>query len=145
MDVKQRLKSQLNKKFKLGTTKFEIVNFELKEDGHSTVILNSGFVDFKTEKDLSHWLDELQEADSSDIEKWSPKEAQIVKSNPGYAFKIGSNVLSEMKDVAMDSIKKLQAENGADYIPQAQEINRQVGRVIDLAKTEIELVKTIQG
>lgn len=48
----------------------------------------------------------------------------------------------ELKELVMDNIKRIQRDK--EYIPQAVEINNQVKTLIDLAKTEIELIKALR-
>lgn len=48
----------------------------------------------------------------------------------------------ELKELVMDNIRKIQRDK--EYIPQAIEINNQVKTLIDLAKTEIELIKALK-
>ena len=54
---------------------------------------------------------------------------------------IDSTTIAKLRDVLMDNIEKVKADK--NYIPQAQEVKAQVDSVIDLAKTEIEMMKTI--
>lgn len=50
-------------------------------------------------------------------------------------------VNKDLQEILMDNIKKLKGDK--DYIPQAQEINANVRSMIDLAKAEIEYMKTL--
>jgi hypothetical protein len=48
---------------------------------------------------------------------------------------------TELSNIIMDNIRKVKADK--EYIPQAQEINANVKSMIDLAKAEVEYMKTI--
>lgn len=50
-------------------------------------------------------------------------------------------VNKDLQEILMDNIKKLKSDK--EYIPQAQEINANVRSMIDLAKAEIEYMKTL--
>ncbi|MCO6499105.1 MAG: hypothetical protein J5I47_01865 [Vicingus serpentipes] len=60
-----------------------------------------------------------------------------------YQPTINGAVVSNVKQILLDNIKKVQENK--DYIPQAAEINNNVKSIIDLAKAEIEMVKTIKN
>lgn len=55
---------------------------------------------------------------------------------------VGSSAF-ELKEILMDNIKKVQGNK--DYIPQAVEINNNVKSIIDLAKAEVEMYKSIRN
>ena len=48
---------------------------------------------------------------------------------------------SKIEDILLDNITKIQKD--ADYLDQAKEVNSNVRTLIDLAKTEVEYMKTI--
>ena len=48
---------------------------------------------------------------------------------------------SKIEDILLDNITKIQKD--ADYLEQAKEVNSNVRTLIDLAKTEVEYMKTI--
>lgn len=79
------------------------------------------------------------------LKEFLPIEEQLlpVNFNAVPVLNVASKeVMIELKDVLLDNIKKVQENK--DYIPQAQEINNQVKSMIDLAKTEIEFIKTVR-
>lgn len=47
----------------------------------------------------------------------------------------------ELKNILLNNIRKVQDDS--TYLPQAQEVNANVKTIIDLAKTEVEMAKTI--
>ena len=55
---------------------------------------------------------------------------------------IDGSVFSQLKKDLLDSIKKV--KENAEYIPQASAINKNVKTLIDMAKTEIEMVKVMK-
>lgn len=48
---------------------------------------------------------------------------------------------SRLEKILMDNIQKVQQDK--DYIPQAREVNTNIKSLIDLAKTEVEYMKTL--
>ena len=60
-----------------------------------------------------------------------------------YEMSINRDTVGSLKEILMDNIKKIQANK--EYIPQASEINNQVKSIIDLAKAEIDILKTVHG
>ncbi len=156
----QRLQERVRREFKWDEEgekrKIRIANFHVNEDPKNFRITvvgdDNSFIDFYSHSELNSWINTIKETDGP---KPAPKQeaslpARQTNSNAvsvpdqEYSFRIGGNVLSEAKEIVLDNIKKLQGEKGSDYIPQAQAINKEVHTIIDLAKTEIELVKTMK-
>ncbi len=67
--------------------------------------------------------------------------APISNNFEQYRPAVLGSVASELKDVLVDNIRKVQADK--DFIPQAQAINDQAKSIIDLAKLEVEFIKAI--
>lgn len=67
--------------------------------------------------------------------------AEIESNLPQLAC--NTQTLRELKDIMMENIRKVQEDKA--YIPQAQEVSKSVGTIVDLAKTEIEYIKAIRS
>jgi hypothetical protein len=61
---------------------------------------------------------------------------------PAIQMQISNTVLFDCKNILMESIEKVRKNK--DYIPQSDEINKNVKSIIDLAKTEIEMIKVLK-
>lgn len=156
--LESRLKERINKNFLFEfegvKSEFVIHNFHIRE-GKPTVFTSEGPKDFIDIKECNSWINILKEIPGkpkvqiSREQSLAPSERPSITSRHDEDFKytptIGSTVLGQCKDILMDNIKKLQGEDGAKFIPQAQEIKHNVSSVIDLAKTEIELIKVIKS
>ena len=156
-----RLRERVNRKFRDENTEpFFIDQFILK-DGKATVWCDGQPVDFISYEECNSWINQLEEISGAKRERQIPvKENSLAPTTKPslpaerstretsaltYQPKIGSSVLSDTKDIVLENIKRLQGEKGAEFIPQAQQINKEVHTIIDLAKTEIELIKVMKS
>ena len=149
--LENRLTTRVNKHFSYvdendETHEIKIEQFYLKS-GIPTVFTDKGPLDFIDLDEFNSWVNLLKEIPGPDpsvaaIQKHQAKPQNAVVT---YEPKIGGDVLSKAKDVLFDNIEKLKGEGGADFIPQAQQINKEVNTIIDLAKTEVELIKVIKS
>lgn len=68
-------------------------------------------------------------------------EHPVVNQNKGLVI-LDNEGTKSIKEILMNNIKRVQ--NNPEYIPQAKQINSDVNSIIELAKAEIELLKTQQ-
>lgn len=144
-----RLRDRVNRKFKEGESEPFFIDQYLLKDGKVTVWCDGEPVDFISYEECNSWINQLVEIPGAKRESQiAVKENSIpgpIKSSLTYQPKIGSSVLSDTKDIVLENIRRLQGDRGAEFIPQAQQINKEVHTIIDLAKTEIELIKVMKS
>jgi hypothetical protein len=121
----ENIKKLLGKTFLYRGNQIKIENYSV-QNGGVTLVTDKGFID-KKESEIDSFIFELQP----------------VSYAPVVQTQIDSSVIGNLKDILMDNIAKVKAD--ANFIPQSEEINKNVKSIIDLAKTEIEMVKIIRG
>jgi len=119
-----KLQGLIGKTVMYNTRNYKLLYFETEGD-ITRVGTDKKMLKFKNGQ-LEEFLKELSEVEETNL--------QIYKETSK-----GITLVSQMQDVIMDNIKKVQAN--PDYVPQAKEINKNVNSMIDLAKTQIEMLK----
>lgn len=117
------------KKISLQGKRGRLIKWEAKEnvlklitDQDDIIILTS---------DLDDSLRQIEVSPGQDLEVIAPAPS-VIRTNA-----------SNLANIIMDNITKLKTDKA--YIPQAQEINNAVKTMIDLAKVEVEYMKTINS
>jgi len=158
-----RLRDRINKYFTKGKGD-ELIKFRFEQYHFNglkvTVFTSEKVFDFENCEKCNDFINSLIEVPSpapmrsttavDNSHSWSPADrpasgsslTNTAKNAVSVNFHINGSVLGKLKDITMASIEKLQAENGGEFIPQAQQINNEIKQVMALAKTEIEMVKT---
>ena len=158
-----RLRDRVNKQFKFNdgesTEPFFIDQYQIKDE-KVTVWCDGDPMDFISMDECNSWINLLKEIPGAkrprvskhhDFSERSPeRDHQLPTHKPRqhqmtYAPKIGQDIMSKLSDITMSNIERLQKDDGAQFIPQAQQINKEVSNMIDLAKTELEIIKTMRG
>lgn len=121
----ENLKKLIGKTYLFRGNQIRVENYSV-QNGSVTLVTDKGFID-KKESEIDGFIAELQP----------------VSYAPVVQTQIDSSVIGNLKDILMDNIAKVKAD--ANFIPQSEEINKNVKSIIDLAKTEIEMVKIIRG
>lgn len=137
-----RLRDRVNRQYQQSgeptARPFFIDQYILKDDGKATVWCDGNPLDFNSYDECNSWINLLEEIPG--VTRQLARQRQELSYQP----KIGQDVLSKLSEITMLNIEKLQGEGGAKFIPQAQQINKEVNTMIDLAKTELEIIKTIR-
>ena len=85
-----------------------------------------------------------QKMSVEDFRKWYQSletlPAEKPKSND---MAIANNIFPDLQQILMDNIEKVKSNKG--YIPQAAEINKNVNSIINLARTQIDMMKQMKG
>jgi hypothetical protein len=72
----------------------------------------------------------------------SVQKIQATETAMETAKAIDKSKLNSLTDILFESIKKIKEDK--EYIPQADSINSQAKTIIDIAKTEIEMIKLLR-
>jgi hypothetical protein len=96
--------------------------------GNVTIVTDKGFID-KTNAEIPDFIESLQPIEGA---------MSVIPQ-----MKIDTGTIGSLKDILMENISKVKAD--ASYIPQSEEINKNVKSIIDLAKTELDMIKTFRG
>lgn len=128
------LPEMLDKYFMIMGNQEKLIYFEFIG---AEVMLLTNSSGFKKKRTIA--LEDL----SFELSKWLPieREPDSEKGITTYKQQISSSVLSEVKDILMANIKSVQADK--NYIPQAVEVRESADKIIDLAKVEIDYMRTL--
>lgn len=135
--IEQLLKTMLNKKYRYGSATFIITDYDFNEKKERLLV----YTDRKPEPydrpmaDCMEFLKSLQPVDEKKVAIIQPVVVKGMMLSEG-----GLGVT--LKDTLLDNIKKIQ-ENPA-YIPQAEAITNNVNSLINLAKVEVDFLKTLR-
>jgi hypothetical protein len=129
-DLKSKLDSMIGKTYMYRTETQKVISYEFKDStGKIIIITNKSTIMFSFSDAKEKLTDFLicEEEKNIDVAIYKPE--------------ISSTVMIDVKNILMDNIKKVQDDK--EYIPQAIAINKNVKSIIELAKTEIEMINTI--
>ncbi len=136
--IENRLRLRHGKAYQItGEAPFKFESHESSPQGSFIIHTSTGRLDFDNSQDLLHWLDRCNEIGIEKLNTFLPEK----KEDPKVELLVGSSVLRDVKDVLMDNIKKVQENK--DYIPQAEQINKDANSIIKIAQTEIELHRAL--
>jgi len=127
--LKAKIDGMVGKSFLYKTNEIKIIDYHLNTNDDIITIktetgeIKLGFTIAKKE------LNEFLPLDST----------PMIISN--FQPSIDNSVVKDLKDILLDNINKV--KDNKDYIPQATEINNNVKSIIELAKTEIQMVSTL--
>lgn len=126
--VETTLESMIGHRYMYGATNHTITRYRInKERGRVTVITDK--------KEFDRPIDAAMEF----LEQFEPipgRAVAVVQDQPNLPqMQVNSSVISELKDVLMDNIRKVKEDK--NYIEQAEAVRQNVESVIGLAKTEI--------
>lgn len=124
-----KLKEMIGNKFLHMGKEVHIVNMENKEDDLYLVEFSSGETKNISEEELVK--------DFMPITTSSGKSLAIVNG-----LQIENSSLQDLTTILMDSIKKVQGD--PEYVKQASSINDSAKQIIEIKKTQLEMVKLIK-
>jgi glutamate/tyrosine decarboxylase-like PLP-dependent enzyme len=123
------------------TGRFFIVNGN-SEKVESWQLLDEDTVSIKTDQDEYQFPFDL--ADERLKRDFLPVEDGLDTVSKNIPLRAcNTETLASLRDIMLENIKKIQADK--EYLPQAQEVSKSVGVIVDLAKTEIEYFKAIKN
>ena len=128
-----RLVSIKGRSFMYRADTIHVVDYR-PEGGKVTIVTDKKWFDFSYEK-IEGFLNELLP-----VEQDAENERGMLMVRQA---KTTTSSINELRTVLMNSIEQVQKSK--DYIPQAQEINSNVKSIIDIAKTEIEVLKILKS
>lgn len=134
--VRSLLNELLNRKVVYGVSEFSIIDF--KYDGRiSKFIVKVDDRDEEFELTVDAAVDFVREC------RLKSSTIQVQSSTVGPAAKVmvtpNLQTTNTLKNVLLENINKI--KENPNYIPQAQEISKQVGQVINVLRTEMECLR----
>lgn len=134
MNLKEKLDVMVGKAFLVDKEQIRVVSWAFHSDDCIQIVTDAKAFEF-TMTNIHDGLSAFLPVEES--------EAVTHAAASGYQLVLSGNGAKNLKDILMDNIKKVQENK--DYIPQAQEVGRNVNSIIDLAKAEIDFLKTVNG
>ncbi|PRY51512.1 hypothetical protein B0I27_10798 [Arcticibacter pallidicorallinus] len=136
-EIEATLTGMVGKNYTYNRRKVTVLRFEIKEKVIRIVCAT---------EDITILVEDFQDTMKSFLPDTTPaissENTPAVVSPSAVPQTIIRTSGGELKDLVMENIRKIQRDK--EYIPQAIEINNQVKTLIDLAKTEIELIKALR-
>lgn len=126
--INDKVSGMVGKEFLYKTNNIKVLSFKLDEQ-KLTIVTEEEWIEVDRFKALAE-LKEFLPAEPG-------QQLAIVKPS------IDGTVVGQLRDELMENIRKVRKD--PNYIPQAAEINSNVKTIVDLAKAEIEMVKTLKG
>ena len=124
--IENQLKSMVGKSYMVNTVTHKVANFRISDEKLMIATDKKFF-----EVDLIH-ANKTIEMFLLTEEEFHPVEVSPIKSLAG---------TGEIKDIIMDNIRQL--KNNPAFIPQAQAINESVKVLVDVAKTEVQMLEVM--
>ncbi len=131
----ETLQSMMGKHFKNSNNDEVVKLLSFKQNGDQILIATDKDWITTSPFDLNLFFKQYQEVEvteKGEVTIIPASEQSIIRS-----VVIKGNVLSELRDILLDNVKKVQENK--DYVPQAKEISNSIGQIINLAKVEIDL------
>lgn len=125
-ELEARLNSLVNKNISLDGKTGRLIRWHLGEKTLKLTLYNQDIVILK--EDVA---DSLERIHTNELAA-SPEVTQT---------SLIQRTGSKLETILMDNIDRVQRDK--DYIPQAREVNANIKSIIDLAKTEVEYMKTL--
>lgn len=136
------LNKMLNKQFMYGTHIVTILDYDINDEKERFYL----YTDRKTEAydrpidSAISFLNEFRKVETAPAVVAPARNDRSIE-----VVMVGTPGLStQLKEILLENIEKLKGENGKEYIQQAEQINKNVATIIDLAKTEIDYLKAIR-
>jgi hypothetical protein len=128
-ELQARLNELINKKILLDGKKGHVIRWQLKDDMLKITMNTADIV--LLGNDIQQGLNRITMLDDEPL-------AEVMHvPNTTLIHRVGM----EISELLLDNIKRVKDDK--EYIPQAQEINSNIKTMIDLAKAEIEYMKTL--
>jgi len=131
--LKEKLDKMLNQTWLYNTRLHQLLSYKI-DDKSVTIVTDRDWLTFRI-GDMERKLKEFLEVEQDDeFEGDKGKQMILFKANESF---------SGLEKTILDNIKKLKEDN--DFIKQANAINQSANTLINLMKTQIELVKLQKG